>query len=39
MACHALLACSVFSMAISLQNPWQHPWIYRFWSFLGWLGG
>ncbi len=34
----ALLACSVFSMAISLESPWQHPWIYRFWSFLGWIG-
>ena len=34
----ALLGASVFSMAISLNTPWQSPWIYRFWSFLGWIG-
>ncbi|NND99444.1 MAG: hypothetical protein HKN47_19180 [Pirellulaceae bacterium] len=33
----ALLGMSVFSMSISLDNPWQHPWIYRFWDFLGWI--
>ena len=35
---YALLALSVFSMSASLQSPWQSPWIYRFWQFLGWLG-
>ncbi len=34
-----LLACSVFSVAISLETPWQHPWIYRLANYLGWLGG
>ncbi len=34
----AMLGLSVFSMAISLSSPWQAPWIYRFWSFLGWIG-
>ncbi len=33
-----LLAFSVFSVATSLDNPWQHPWIYRYFSFLGWMG-
>ena len=32
-----LLASSVFSVAASLQTPWQSPWLYRFWQFLGWL--
>ncbi|TWU02478.1 hypothetical protein [Stieleria varia] len=32
-----LLAWSVFSMATALSSPWQSPWIYRFWSFLGWI--
>ena len=33
----ALLACSVASMAVSLTSPWQSPWLYRFWEFLGWI--
>jgi hypothetical protein len=32
-----LLAMSVFSVAASLDSPWQSPWIYRFWMFLGWI--
>jgi len=32
-----LLAASVFSVASSLSSPWQHPWIYRYLDFLGWL--
>ncbi len=32
-----LLALSVFSMATALQSPWQSPWLYRFWQFLGWI--
>ena len=32
-----LLALSAGSMAVSLSSPWQHPWIYRFMSFLGWI--
>ncbi len=32
-----LLGWSLFSVAASLQTPWQHPWIYRFWVFLGWI--
>lgn len=33
----ALLAASVFSMSTSLSGPWQSPWLYRFWVFLGWI--
>ncbi|WP_153557195.1 hypothetical protein [Roseimaritima sediminicola] len=33
-----LLAISVFSVATSLDNPWQHPWLYTFWDYLGWIG-
>jgi hypothetical protein len=32
-----LLALSVFSMATALANPWQQPWIYQYWRYLGWL--
>ena len=35
---YTMLALSVFSMSASLETPWQSPWIYRFWQFLGWLG-
>ena len=34
---YTMLALSVFSMSASLETPWQSPWIYRFWQFLGWL--
>ena len=33
----ALLAMSVFSVSASLQTPWQSPWLYQFWQFLGWI--
>lgn len=32
-----MLALSVFSMATALESPWQSPWIYQFWEFLGWI--
>jgi len=32
-----LLAASVFSTFTAMGSPWQHPWIYRFADFLGWL--
>ena len=32
-----LLAASSASMATSLSSPWQSPWLYRFWQFLGWI--
>lgn len=34
---YALLAASIFSVSVSLENPWQHPWIYRFLAYLGWI--
>ncbi|QDT06637.1 hypothetical protein K227x_50530 [Rubripirellula lacrimiformis] len=34
----ALFAASVFSMSTALASPWQSPWLYRFWQFLGWIG-
>lgn len=32
-----LLMASVFSACTALPSPWQHPWIYRYAEFLGWL--
>jgi hypothetical protein len=34
---YGLLSLSVFSMATALSSPWQSPWLYRFWLFLGWI--
>ena len=34
-----LLAASAFSMSTALSNPWQSPWLYRFWDLLGWING
>lgn len=34
-----LLLASVFSVFTALPSPWQHPWIYRYADFLGWLSG
>ncbi|TWU32858.1 hypothetical protein [Novipirellula artificiosorum] len=35
----AMLVISIFSMSMALNSPWQSPWIYKFWSFLGWIAG
>jgi hypothetical protein len=32
-----LLVASVFSVFTAMPSPWQHPWIYRYMEFLGWL--
>lgn len=32
-----LLVASVFSAFTSFPSPWQHPWIYRYMEFLGWI--
>lgn len=32
-----MLAVSVFSVSTALSSPWQSPWIYQFWQFLGWI--
>ncbi|MFK8113115.1 MAG: hypothetical protein AB8B91_12985, partial [Rubripirellula sp.] len=36
-AVKVMLAFSVFSVSTALSGPWQSPWIYQFWSFLGWI--
>lgn len=33
----AMLALSVFSVSTALDTPWQSPWLYQFWVFLGWI--
>jgi predicted secreted protein len=35
--CLVLLAASVFSAAYGNDNPWSHPWIYDYWTSLGWI--
>lgn len=32
-----MLVFSVLSVSMALVNPWQSPWIYQFWQFLGWI--
>jgi hypothetical protein len=36
-ACTVLLAASLLSVGLSLQNPWSHPWLYRWMDDLGWI--
>jgi len=33
----SLLGISSLSAAYSAMNPWAHPWIYDYWSYLGWI--
>ncbi len=33
----ALLLVSVLSASYSPLNPWTHPWLYQYWSYLGWI--
>lgn len=35
--CLGLLAASVFSAAWSATRPWAHPWLFDYWTGLGWL--
>jgi hypothetical protein len=32
-----LLLVSVTSAAYASLNPWSHPWLYEYWSSLGWI--
>jgi hypothetical protein len=32
-----LLLVSVMSASYASLNPWSHPWLYRYWAFLGWI--
>jgi len=32
-----LLAISVVSAAYANLNPWTHPWLFNYWSDLGWI--
>jgi hypothetical protein len=33
----ALLAVSVFSATYNSLNPWSHPWLFEYWTYLGWI--
>jgi hypothetical protein len=33
----ALLIASVFSAAYAADNPWSHPWIFDYWTAMGWI--
>ena len=32
-----LLAASVFSAFYASANPWTHPWLYNYWTYLQWV--
>jgi hypothetical protein len=32
-----LLVISVFSATYNSRNPWSHPWLFDYWSHLGWI--
>jgi hypothetical protein len=36
-ACHILLALSTFSATYALNNPWSHPWLFNYWTWLQWI--
>jgi hypothetical protein len=33
----ALLAVSVFSAHYASLNPWSQPWLFDYWTYLGWI--
>ncbi len=33
---HVLLLLSCVSATYACLNPWSHPWLYRYWLFIGW---
>jgi hypothetical protein len=33
----ALLLISVFSATYAADNPWTHPWIFDYWTSMGWI--
>src|SRR5262245_17069167 len=35
--CLVLLAASVFSASYAANNPWSHPWIFDYWTAMGWI--
>jgi hypothetical protein len=32
-----LLAVSVVSAHYASLNPWSHPWLFQYWTYLGWI--
>ncbi|MGE0760493.1 MAG: hypothetical protein AB7F89_11870 [Pirellulaceae bacterium] len=32
-----LLVLSIFSTTYNSRNPWSHPWLFDYWSHLGWI--
>ena len=32
-----LLVVSVFSATYAADNPWLHPWIFDYWTAMGWI--
>jgi hypothetical protein len=35
--CVVLLVVSVFSASCAADNPWSHPWIFDYWTSMGWI--
>jgi hypothetical protein len=33
----AALAVGVLSASYMPQNPWRHPWLFDYWTYLGWI--
>jgi hypothetical protein len=32
-----LLAVSVLSANYNCLNPWSHPWLFDYWTYIGWI--
>jgi hypothetical protein len=33
----ALLFISVLSISYNPLNPWSHPWLFDYWTYIGWI--
>lgn len=33
----ACLAVGIFSASYTPMNPWRHPWLFDYWTYLGWI--
>ncbi len=35
--CIVFIVVSVFSASYAADNPWSHPWIFDYWTAMGWI--
>ena len=35
---YALLFISIASASYANLDPWSHPWLFDYWTYMGWIG-